>query len=72
MISELKIGSLIQDNGKIGVVTNIIEQGKWSDGGPLNFSKNFEINYPDGETAVLPEHSIKRLIDAGKIIVLVY
>jgi len=70
--NELKIGSLIKDNGKIGIITNVIEQGKWTDKGPFNFSKNFEINYVDGQTAVMSEHSIKRLIELGTIVVLVY
>ena len=26
MIDDLKIGSLIKDNGKIGIITNVIEQ----------------------------------------------
>ena len=72
MLNDLRIGSLIEDNGNIGVVTNIIEQGKWVDDGPFNLTKNYEINYSDGQTTVMNEFSMRRLIRSGIIVVLVY
>ena len=72
MLNDLKIGSLIEDNGKIGIVTNVIEQGKWVDDGPFNLTKNYEINYSDGQTTVMNEYSMRRLIGNGTIVVLVY
>ena len=70
--NDLKIGSLIKDNGKIGIITNVIEQGKWTEGGLFTFTKNFEINYADGQTTVMNEYSMERLIGSKTIVVLVY
>ena len=72
MLNDLRIGSLIEDNGNIGVITNIIEQGKWVDDGPFNLTKNYEINYSDRQTTVMNEFSMRRLIRSGIIVVLVY
>lgn len=72
MLSELRIGSLIKDSGKIGVVTNIVEQGKWVDDGPFNLTKNYEITYSDGQITIMNEFSMSRLMGSGVIVVLVY
>ena len=72
MTNDLRIGSLIEDNGKIGIITNVIEQGKWTEGGLFTFTKNFEINYVDGQTTVMNEYSMERLIGNKTIVVLVY
>ena len=36
------------------------------------FTKNYEINYSDGQTTVMNEFSMRRLIRSGIIVVLVY
>jgi len=70
--SELKIGSLINDGGSIGVITNVIEQGKWTEGGPFVLTRNYEIRYSDGQVTVMSEHSMSRLIEKGIVDVLSY
>ena len=72
MTNDLKIGSLIKDNGKIGIITNVIEQGKGTEGGLFSLSKNFEITYADNQVTVMTEYSMKRLIEARTIVVLSY
>lgn len=72
MKNELKIGSLIKDNGKIGIITNVIEQGKWTEGGLFNLTKNYEITYSDDQITIMTEYSMRRLIDNGTILVLSY
>ena len=72
MINELRIGSLIKDNNKIGIITNVIEQGTWTEGGLFSLAKNFEISYTDNQITVMTEYSMKRLIEAGTIVVLSY
>ena len=56
MINELRIGSLIKDNNKIGIITNVIEQGKWTEGGLFSLAKNFEISYTDNQITVSYTH----------------
>ena len=42
---ELKVGTIIIDNGKIGIITAIVENGVWSEMGPFALHKNYEIKY---------------------------
>lgn len=72
MKNELRVGSIIKDNGVVGIVVNIIEQGKWEDEAPFKFTKNYEIKYVDGNLTVMTEHTVCRLIEMGKIIVISY
>lgn len=72
MNSELRIGSIIEDNGVVGIVVNIIEQGKWQDETPFKFTKNYEIKYVDGNITIMTSHTINRLIEMGKIVVISY
>jgi len=64
---KIEIGTIIRDNGKIGIVTSIMKNGVWKDDTPLKFTKTFEIKYSDGIVAILTESSLFRLIKKGKI-----
>ncbi len=64
---ELKVGTIINDNGKIGVITSIIENGVWKEMGPFSLHKNYEIKYFDGLVTLMPEKTMMKLIDLGKI-----
>jgi hypothetical protein len=70
--NELRVGSIIKDSGVVGIIVNIIEQGKWQDEIPFKFTKNYEIKYVDGNLTVMTEYTVCRLIEMGKIIVLSY
>ena len=37
---ELKVGTIIIDNGRIGIITAIVENGVWSEMGPFALHKN--------------------------------
>tara|TARA_B100000287_G_C20197523_1_gene608630 strand:- start:353 stop:574 length:222 start_codon:yes stop_codon:yes gene_type:complete len=64
---ELKVGTIINDNGKIGVITSIIENGVWKEMGPFSLHKNYEIKYFDGLVTLMPEKTMMKLIELGKI-----
>jgi hypothetical protein len=64
---ELKVGTVIIDNGKVGIITSIIENGVWSEMGPFSLHKNYEIKYFDGLITLMPEKTLKKLIDMGKV-----
>ena len=68
---ELKVGTIIIDNGKIGIITAIVENGVWSEMGPFSLHKNYEIKYfTDGMITLMTEATIEKLISLGKIEVL--
>lgn len=64
---ELKVGTIIIDNGKIGIISAIIENGVWHEIGPFSLFKNYEIKYFDGLVTMMTDKTIRKLIDLGKI-----
>jgi len=66
-VEDLKVGTIIRDNGKLGIVSSIIENAVWHDDVPLSFTKRYEIRYFDGVVAVLRHKQIERLIKEGRI-----
>ena len=68
---ELKVGTIIIDNGKIGIITAIVENGVWSEMGPFALHKNYEIKYlADDVVTLMTEATVQKLIALGKIEVL--
>lgn len=72
LTSRLKIGSLIVDNGKVGVITSIVEHGKWAEEGLFILTKSFEVQYSDHHRAVITEPSMRELVEDGTIVILAY
>ena len=64
---QLKVGTIIIDNGKIGIITAIIENGVWKEMGPFSLFKNYEIKYFDGLVTMMTEKTMHKLIALGKI-----
>jgi len=64
---ELKVGTVIIDNGKMGIISAVIENGVWKEYGPFSLQKSFEIKYFDGLVTLMAEHTIIKLIEMGKI-----
>ena len=65
---EIKVGTILIDNGNIGIITAVIENGVWSEMGPFSLHKNFEIKYfADGMITLMTEATIEKLIALGKI-----
>ena len=67
-MQKLKIGTLISDNDKLGVVTKVIEMGTLDVAVDIiNWRANYEIHYIDGIVSILGCKTVERLIDEGKI-----
>jgi len=64
------IGTIILDNGKLGLIVNEIKSGTWSEEPYFNWTTSYEIKYADGSTCVMTEHSFKRLVARGQIHIL--
>ena len=67
-MEKLKVGTLINDNGKLGVITKIIEMGTLDvEVDIINWRANYEIHYTDGVVAVLGCKTVERLVKEEKI-----
>ena len=64
---ELKVGTVIIDNGKMGIIISIVENGTWSEHGPFSLVKSYEIRYFDGNLTMMTGQTIKKLIDRGAL-----
>ena len=67
----LEIGTLILDNGKIGIIVNVIKSGSLKTSASIiNWRENYEIYYFDGHATVIGTETVNRLIKEGKIVVI--
>jgi len=65
------VGTLIEDLGKIGVISKVFKHGALNSEMPLiNWRLNYEIYYQDSVVTIMGEETILRLIEEGKIIIL--
>tara|TARA_Y100000034_G_scaffold44681_1_gene54908 strand:+ start:251 stop:499 length:249 start_codon:yes stop_codon:yes gene_type:complete len=62
-----KIGTLIRDGDKIGIIYREIKSGTWTEEPLFNWRTNYEIYYDDGSICVMGSDTIQRLVDSGKI-----
>ncbi len=66
-----KIGTLIWDMGKIGVICRLIETGKLNTVNVMiNWRFNYEIYYVDATIAIMGHDTLTRLIENGSIYLL--
>ncbi len=70
MKPRIKVGLMILDSDKLGIITNEIKSGTWTEEPLFNWTTSYEIKYADGDVCIMTEESLKRLIARGKIIVL--
>jgi hypothetical protein len=70
MKQKIKIGTMILDDNKLGIIINEIKSGTWTEEPLFNWTTSFEIKYADGDVCIMTEESLKRLIRRGKIVVL--
>lgn len=67
-IGELKVGTLLDDMGKIAVVTRVIKSGALeTESSLINWRVNYEIVYADGTVAIIGSSSLSRMLKAGII-----
>jgi MOSC domain-containing protein YiiM len=64
----LKVGTLIEDNGKIGIIARVIRMGKMDfESHILSWQDNYEIHYLDGNVTVIGVKAFARLVEDNKI-----
>ena len=70
-MEHIKIGTLIIDMNKIGIVVNIFKAGTMDIDLPLiKWRKNFVIYYQDGTELTMGDKTVQRLLDEGKMRIL--
>ena len=66
-----KVGTLLKDMGKLGVVYRMIESGTLETQAPIiKWRFNYEIYYFDGGVTVMGHETLRRLIESGAIEIL--
>ncbi len=66
--NALKIGTLIRDHDRIGVVTKVIEVGELDAKVPIiSWRANYEITYTDGTTLLVSCRALDAMIDNGVV-----
>ena len=64
----LKVGTLIKDHDKIGVITKVIEVGQLNAKVPIiSWRANYEITYTDGTTLLLSCKALDAMIANGVV-----
>ena len=67
-MEKLKVGTLLEDMGKMGIITKVITSGTLkTDNEIIKWRNNYEIFYADGTIAILGEATLHRLIDKGDV-----
>ena len=70
-MEKLKEGTLIEDMGKLGIISKVITSGTLTtDNDIIKWRNNYEIYYADGTIAILGESTLHRLIEKGDVKVL--
>jgi len=65
-----KIGTLIRDGDKVGIIYREIKSGTWTDQPLFNWKTNYEIYYDDKTVCVMGGDTLDRLIKNGQIEIL--
>lgn len=59
----LKVGTLIRDNKKLGIITKVIEVGQLNAKVPIiSWRANYEITYTDGSTLLVSCKALEAMI----------
>tara|TARA_B100000123_G_C25353050_1_gene263712 strand:- start:15 stop:233 length:219 start_codon:yes stop_codon:yes gene_type:complete len=70
-VEHIRVGTLILDINKIGVVVNVFKAGTMDIELPLiRWRKNYVIYYQDGTQITMGDSTISRLMDEGKLKIL--
>ena len=67
-MEEIKVGTLVKDMGKLGVITKVIQSGSLNVENPIiKWRLNYEIYYSDGTLSIIGGDILQRLIQKGDI-----
>jgi len=69
-IDSIFIGAMVLDGDSLGIITNEIKSGTWSEEPLFNWTTSYEIKYFDGTSCIMTKNSLHRLIQSGRIIFL--
>ena len=65
------VGTLIEDTGKLGLITRVLASGALkTDVSSIKWRNNYEIYYNNGDTQIIAEKTFAKLVDRGDIKIL--
>ena len=68
---QYEVGTLIEDTGKIGIITKTLASGALKTNvSVIKWRNNYEITYNDGDVQIIAEKTFIRLVDSGTIKIL--
>jgi hypothetical protein len=62
-----KIGTLLKDKDRIGIIFREIKSGTWTEEPLFNWRTNYEIYYEDGSICIMGSETLERLIQNGRV-----
>ena len=70
-MEEIKVGTLIRDMGKLGIITRVIQSGSLNTENPIiKWRLNYEIYYSDGTISIIGGETLRRLVKKGEVEIL--
>ena len=67
----LKVGTLLTDNGKMGIISKVVEIGQLRPEVPIvSWRANYEITYVDGTTLLLSCKALEGMVKNGVVVLL--
>ena len=68
---KYEVGTLIEDTGKIGIITKTLASGALKTNvSAIKWRNNYEISYNDGDIQIIAEKTFMKLIASGVIKIL--
>jgi hypothetical protein len=66
--NALKVGTLIRDHNRIGVISKVVEVGQLDTNVPIiSWRANYEITYTDGTTLLISCRALDNMVDNGVV-----
>ena len=70
-MEKIKVGTLIRDMGKLGIITRVIQSGNLNIDNPIiKWRLNYEIYYSDGTISIIGGETLMRLMEKGEVEIL--
>ncbi len=70
-MEKLKVGTLLVDNNKVGVIIRVITSGTLNTQHDLiKWRNNYEVYYNDGTVSIIGEATLHKLVQRGEVEIL--
>jgi hypothetical protein len=70
-INKWQEGTLIEDMGKVGIITKVLPYGTMNTSvDAIKWRNNYEVSYIDGDVQVIAESTFIKLVNRGDIKIL--